>query len=203
MFGLTNDRPVVADRNGPGLINRIAAEGVAIDPTFDCPKDPREARAAVDKLQAQMVRVPKGDELRGQQYDELYNGRLRTLEKAKRYGLYPRNFMLPRPSGPVTPDVLRQFQDLTNEIDEKIEAYESKYADPKNKTPSERRLDAIEQRLNRALPAIVKHSNQLGTELEEVKAKLARLEAVMALGPRLVQPALTTGHPDLIERESP
>jgi hypothetical protein len=206
MLGLTNNQRVVPDKDGPALINRIAAEIAAIDPLADCPHHPTEARALLERLQSRMVRVPTGEALRAEQYSTAYNGALRDLARAKRCGLYPRDFMLPQPPSNCTPDALGQLQHQISELGDKLEEHESKSFKSEERTPEQLRIQAIERRLDKALPAIIDHHNALVASVNALEAKLSRLEAVMAIGPRLVQPALTAveGHPDLIEkRESP
>jgi hypothetical protein len=155
MLGLTNNQRVVPDKDGPALINKIAAEIAAIDPLADCPHHPTEARALLEQLQSQMVRVPRGEALRAEQYSVAYNGALRDVAKAKRLGLYPRDFKLSPPPSNCTPDDLRQLQDQIAELGEKLEQHESKSFKGEERTPEQLRIEAIEQRLNRALPAIV------------------------------------------------
>ena len=146
---------------GPALINKIAAEIAAIDPLADCPHHPTEARALLEQLQSQMVRVPRGEALRAEQYSVAYNGALRDVAKAKRFGLYPRDFKLSPPPSNCTPDALRQLQDQIAELGEKLEQHESKSFKGEARTPEQLRIEAIERRLNRALDAIIKHSNGL------------------------------------------
>jgi hypothetical protein len=198
---LTNSRKVWPDKDGPALTNRLAAEIAAIDQFADCPHDPREARALLEKLQAQMVRVPRGESLRAAQYNEAYNGALRDVARAKRAGLYSRDFMLPPAPANVTPNVLGELNHLIAEMGEKLEAFEARQfpvqhgTDPTISEVQRKAISAAQLRIidlewhNKSLEAklrqVVEHSNKLVDAIRNLEDKLA------ALSP----------HPDLIERE--
>jgi hypothetical protein len=183
------DNAIAVQPNSEGsAAERLAFQIRLIDPHVYLPPDRNELEALLDRLQTQMVWVPKGEELRAQQYNELYNSKLRDLEKAKRYGLYPKTFRLLPPSTKVTPDVLREFQDIINELDERIEKYESQTPDQRRVTALEASRDALTARLK----LITDHSNKLVDAIKELEERLIRLEAVTRLGPRLVGPAALT-----------
>jgi hypothetical protein len=208
--GLTNLLRVVPDKSGPLPINVIAADIEEAAPGTGCPRDLKEARALLEELQARNNRPPSGASLRSAQYSEMYNGALRDMAKAKRFGLYPKDFMFRPPPSNCTPDDLRQLQDQIGEMHEKLEAFEARRFDVnKEQTAEQRRIIDAEQRIKQLeakLRQVIDHHNKLVADVNECEARCARLEGVMALGPRLVQPALTAvqGHADLIEkRESP
>jgi hypothetical protein len=175
---LTNSRPVYPDAQGD-VLQQYAAKIRALDAHAVVPHDHREARALLAELEARDAPKPLSrGELDGAQYAELYNSRLRDVEKAKARGLLPKDFRLPRPpsNGICTPDRLRELQDIVGDIDEKLQKFESQ-------TPDQRRISNLEARLDKAMPAVIEHANRLAAEVLELREKVARLEGVI-VGPR-------------------
>lgn len=202
MAGLTNDLKIVGDERGPLPINVIAAQIYALDCHAIVPHDVKAAGQLLAELEARGNRPLSGADRRYAQANELYNGALRDLARAKRAKLYPPDHRLPLPGN--TPDSLQALRDAVGEMRERLEQYELRRFDPHSEaTPEQHRIIDAEQRI-RAIEAklrqVVEHSNKLVDAIKTNEGRIARLEAVMAIGPRLVQPALTP-HPDLIEKD--
>lgn len=174
---LTNQFAVRPDNDGD-LLQRTAAQILAIDSHAVVPHDVREARALLDKLQRDRG-APResASNLRLTQIHDVYNALLRPLAYAKRIGVRSADTKMPPIplGGEVSPDQLQLMQEFAQQLDIDIAEWESH-------TPDQRRIARLESRL----ALVIEHSNRLVTAILEYERRIARLEAIITTRPRAV-----------------
>ena len=177
---LTNQFPVRPDNDGD-LLQRTAAQILALDAHVQVPNDMREARTLLAKLQDRGAPCESASNLRLNQYHELHNAALRPLAYAKRIGVRSADTKMPAlpQGGDVSPDALQQMQEFAQQLDIDIAEWESH-------TPDQRRiarLEARDARREALLARVIAHNNELVTSHNAHEARIARLEGVIT-GPR-------------------
>jgi hypothetical protein len=173
---LTNQFPVRPDNDGD-LLQRTAAQILAIDSHAIIPHDMREARTLLAKLQDRGAPRESGANLRLTQIHDVYNALLRPLAHAKRIGVRSVDTKPPAlpQGGDVSPDALRLMQEFSAALDIDVSEWE-------RHTPDQRRIARLESRL----ALVIEHSNRLVTAILEYERRIARLEAIITTRPRAI-----------------